>query len=193
MDEDLFEEWLIVVEVESDVELGLEVLPDVARLGLGHLQLKFVGQFFIKTVTRLFVLAEEVNSKVRFLGLASVKNALSVLAEFLRALGDKEFVLLFRVVDVVEVGEVDEVLAITGAGDMGVMYGRLRHLVEALVQFRFPKDVKVLIVGLLHEERVVFMHAFSQFAELGASGLILLSAVELNTISFVTEHIIFHL
>jgi len=183
---------LIVVEVESDVELGLEVLPDVARLGLGHLQLKFVGHVFIKTVARGAVLAEEVNSDVRFLGLTSVKNALSVLAEFLRALGDKEFVLLFRVVDEIEVGEVDKELTITSAGDMGVMYGRLRHLVEALVQVRFPKDVNVLIVGPLHEERVVMKHAISQFAELGASDLILFS-VELHTMSFVTEHIIFHL
>lgn len=161
MVEDLFEECVVVVEVESDVELGLEVPPDVARFGLGHLQLKFVGHVVIKTVARLRVLAEEVNSEVRSLGLASVKNALSVLAEFLRALGDKEFILLIRVVDEIEVGEVDEVLAITGAGDMGVMYGRLRHLVEALVQLRFPKDVKVLIVGPLHEESVVFNHAIS--------------------------------
>lgn len=164
--EDLFEEEVVVVEVESDVELGLEVLPDVARLGLRHSKLKLLSHVVVKTVSRVVVLAEEVDSQVRFLRLASVKNTLSVLAEFIRTLGDKEFVLSFRVVDKVEVGQVDEVRRITGAGDVSVMYGRLRHFVEALVYVRLLKDLKVLVMGPLHEERIGPEHLISEFTEL---------------------------
>jgi hypothetical protein len=45
------EEIFVVVEVEGDVKLRLELLPDVVRLGLRHCKFEFALELFVEDVS----------------------------------------------------------------------------------------------------------------------------------------------
>ena len=83
-----------MVEVKGNVELRLELLPDVAGLWFRHLKFELFIEPVIKVCACLPVLAQKVDLDVVLVRLSSFKNALAILAEDLRSLGYKELVVL---------------------------------------------------------------------------------------------------
>jgi len=84
--EDLFKEDIVVVEVESNVKLRLELLPNVTRLRLGHSKPNFILKFFVELITIRVVLTNFLYFKIRIMRFTFSENVFSVFTEHLRSL-----------------------------------------------------------------------------------------------------------
>lgn len=126
--EDLFKEDIVVVEVESNVKLRLELLPNLTRLRFGHSKPNFILKVFVEFITIRGVLTNFLYFKIRIMRFTFSENVFSVFTEHLRSLRNQKVVLFLRVVNKIVVSKFYKELNVTGSSEMSVMYSRFRHL-----------------------------------------------------------------